>query len=77
MRRILVESARRRARVKPGGEVERVELPDFGLVGIHEAEELLALEEALTRSRLRLPHQTVLFRRPNVSAYPPTIEPLS
>ena len=62
MRRILVESARRKARVKHGGEVERVELPDFSLDGIDEAEELLALEEALTRLAAEEPEKAELVK---------------
>ncbi|MCA9048084.1 MAG: RNA polymerase subunit sigma [Planctomycetaceae bacterium] len=49
MRRILVESARNRGRLKRGGEFERVVL-DPGRIGEPEmADELLALDEALTR----------------------------
>ena len=49
MRRILIERARRRARQKRGGDRRRVELNSS--VGSYEppSEELLALDEALTR----------------------------
>ena len=49
MRRILVENARRRNRIKHGGELVRQELTDVPIVasGIHE--DLLALDAALDR----------------------------
>jgi RNA polymerase sigma factor (TIGR02999 family) len=49
MRRILVENARRRKRIKHGGELVRQELTDVPIVasGIHE--DLLALDAALDR----------------------------
>jgi RNA polymerase sigma factor (TIGR02999 family) len=46
MRRILVENARRKRRIKHGGLVQRVELPD--VPAEPEAERLLRLDEALT-----------------------------
>lgn len=47
MRRILIENARRKARIKHGGELERVELADVA-ESIAD-ERLLALDEALTQ----------------------------
>jgi RNA polymerase sigma factor (TIGR02999 family) len=47
MRRILVDSARRKRREKHGGQVERVELPD--IPARDPDGRLLALDEALTR----------------------------
>jgi RNA polymerase sigma factor (TIGR02999 family) len=48
MRRILVETARRKCRNKHGGKLQRVDLD--GAVIVHEADDqLLALDEALTR----------------------------
>jgi RNA polymerase sigma factor (TIGR02999 family) len=47
MRRILIERARRRAALKHGGELKRVELGDELLVSDERAAELLALDEAL------------------------------
>jgi RNA polymerase sigma factor (TIGR02999 family) len=47
MRRILVESARRKARVRHGGERKRIELND--LPAATRPDELLALDDALTR----------------------------
>jgi RNA polymerase sigma factor (TIGR02999 family) len=49
MRRILVESARRKQRVKHGGELERVELEEYDFPVTPPPEELLALDEALAR----------------------------
>jgi RNA polymerase sigma factor (TIGR02999 family) len=47
MRRVLVENARRKHRLKRGGDLRRVELPDVPAEA--ESDELLALDEALTR----------------------------
>lgn len=47
MRRILIENARRKARVKHGGELRRVKLTDAA--HSDPDEQLLALDEALTR----------------------------
>jgi RNA polymerase sigma factor (TIGR02999 family) len=49
MRRILVESARRKNRVKHGGELERVDLDAQDVPIRTPPEEVLALDEALTR----------------------------
>jgi RNA polymerase sigma factor (TIGR02999 family) len=49
MRRILVENARRRARVKHGGDRIREELASSGVAAPEIDEELLALDEALER----------------------------
>ena len=49
MRRILIESARRKARVKRGGLLERIEFQETGLPGPVKSEEVLALDEALER----------------------------
>ena len=48
MRRILVENARRKGRVKRGGDRLRVELMDGDLATDERSEDLLALDEALT-----------------------------
>jgi RNA polymerase sigma factor (TIGR02999 family) len=47
MRRILVESARRKKRLKHGGELQRVNVDDVELPSPLPDEELLALDEAL------------------------------
>jgi RNA polymerase sigma factor (TIGR02999 family) len=49
MRRILVESARRKSRLKHGGEHQRVDLEFACLVSAAPALDLLALDEALSR----------------------------
>ncbi len=49
MRRILVETARRKKRLKHGGNVERVEMDAVDLPAPMPDDELLALDEALTR----------------------------
>ena len=49
MRRILVEAARRKGRIRHGGDFRRVELPDVDAPGESEGEELLLLDEALRR----------------------------
>jgi len=49
MRRILVESARRKQRVKHGGELQRVEVDVTEVPVTPPPEELLALDEALAR----------------------------
>jgi RNA polymerase sigma factor (TIGR02999 family) len=48
MRRILVENARRKQRIKHGGECQRVDLEAVELPTRMASEELLALDEALT-----------------------------
>jgi RNA polymerase sigma factor (TIGR02999 family) len=49
MRRILVESARRKQRVKHGGELQRLDLEEHDVPVATPPEELLALDEALAR----------------------------
>ena len=49
MRRILIENARRKLRVKHGGEFERVELPDVIAATNDRPERLIELDAALTR----------------------------
>jgi RNA polymerase sigma factor (TIGR02999 family) len=49
MRRILVENARRKSRIKHGGGLERVSLNDAEPAVAPTSEEILALDEALTR----------------------------
>jgi RNA polymerase sigma factor (TIGR02999 family) len=49
MRRILVESARRKGRIKHGGEMERVDLDPLDVPVRPPPDEILALDEALTR----------------------------
>jgi RNA polymerase sigma factor (TIGR02999 family) len=49
MRRILIDQARRKRRIKHGGQRERVQLSDVELAADTPAEQLLALDEALDR----------------------------
>jgi RNA polymerase sigma factor (TIGR02999 family) len=49
MRRILVESARRKKRVKHGGDLQRVDLADRDVPVRPPPDEIIALDEALTR----------------------------
>jgi RNA polymerase sigma factor (TIGR02999 family) len=49
MRRILIEHARRKARLRHGGEFRRVELPDAEVSASTKDEQVLLLDEALTR----------------------------
>jgi RNA polymerase sigma factor (TIGR02999 family) len=49
MRRILVENARRKHREKHGGLLKRVELPEEGIADTPRDEQLILLDEALTR----------------------------
>lgn len=49
MRRILVENARRKSRVKHGGGMQRVSISDADPAVAPTSDEILALDEALTR----------------------------
>lgn len=49
MRRILVENARRRSRVKHGGGRDREALPPSQIAAPENSRDLLALDEALSR----------------------------
>jgi len=51
MRRILIESARRKQRVKRGSGLERVDVAEVDIACGMPADELLALDEALTQLR--------------------------
>src|SRR5262245_59419462 len=55
MRRILIENARRKQRVKHGGDRERVEIDLASLPTRMSSDELLALDEALDKLRLHDP----------------------
>ena len=66
MRRILVENARRKLSRKRGGGMERVELGDVELAvensKMRQADELLALDEALTRFEQLWPEKAQLVK---------------
>lgn len=62
MRRILVEKARRKQRVKHGGEHQRVDMDDERLVCSVPSEQLVALDEALERFSLAEPEKAQLVK---------------
>jgi RNA polymerase sigma factor (TIGR02999 family) len=62
MRRILVEGARRRSRLKRGGDRERIELELDELIEGDSDEELLAVDQALTRFSLEEPRKASLVK---------------
>jgi RNA polymerase sigma factor (TIGR02999 family) len=62
MRRILVEAARRRKRRKRGGDRRRVELEDVAATVSAPPEEILALDEALTKLAQEHPRQAELVQ---------------
>ena len=55
MRRVLIETARRKSRQKHGGELRRTSLGDASVNEILDAEQLLALDSALERLESRDP----------------------
>jgi RNA polymerase sigma factor (TIGR02999 family) len=57
MRRILIDRARRRQTQRHGGQYERVELEETGLVGPTADEQLLAVDEALEKLSQECPVQ--------------------
>tara|TARA_R110002111_G_scaffold257026_1_gene324945 strand:+ start:87194 stop:87769 length:576 start_codon:yes stop_codon:yes gene_type:complete len=62
MRRILIENARRKKRVKHGGEQDRVELSEIAAPALDQADDLLALDDALTKFALESPEKTELVK---------------
>lgn len=62
MRRILVESARRKQRVKHGGEHHRVEMDEERLVCAIPSDQLIALDEALERFGTEEPEKAKLVK---------------
>jgi RNA polymerase sigma factor (TIGR02999 family) len=62
MRRILVENARRKQRVKRGGHLERIDLEPESLAAPECDERLLALNEALTRFAVLEPKKAELMK---------------
>ena len=60
MRRILVENARRRGRLKRGGEMNRVNLDSLELIFHDPPDQLIALDEALTRLAKEYPDRARL-----------------
>jgi RNA polymerase sigma factor (TIGR02999 family) len=62
MRRILVEIARRKRRLKHGGAMERQPLDDSLLIAFEPCEDLVALDEALTQMAEREPTTAALVQ---------------
>ncbi len=62
MRRILVEAARRKGCVKHGGGRERIDFDDVQFIAEAPADELLLLDEALTRLAAREPAKAELVK---------------
>jgi RNA polymerase sigma factor (TIGR02999 family) len=56
MRRILVDQARRKGRIKRGGQGQRLELADGIALVEPPADDLLALDEAIQKLQARKPH---------------------
>ncbi len=55
MRRILVENARRKHRLKRGGSMRRVDLIEASLAAVNASDQLLAIDEAITKLALEDP----------------------
>ena len=62
MRRILVENARRKRRMRHGGEYERVELAEADVVITGPADDVLALDEALQQFEHDQPRKAALVK---------------
>src|SRR4051794_9630219 len=60
MRRILVENARRRGRLKRGGDLNRVDLDNLEVSVTEPPDELIALDEALTKLAEKHPERAQL-----------------
>jgi len=62
MRRILIDSARRKQSIKHGGNLQRVDLDDIDFPAATPPEELLALDEALERLEQTHPEEAHLVK---------------
>ena len=62
MRRILVESARRKQRPKYGGDLERLSLDEFDAIALEPSSKLLELDEALAKLESREPAKAALVK---------------
>jgi len=62
MRRILVERSRRKGRIRHGGGLRRVNLPDVQMVASAEDEQVVLLDEALTRLAATRPQAAELVQ---------------
>ena len=64
MRRILVETARRKKRIKHGGQLTRVELDEEQLAVELPMDDLLAIDEAMARLEATDPHAAATAQAP-------------
>jgi RNA polymerase sigma factor (TIGR02999 family) len=62
MRRILVERARKKARVRHGGQLERVELDHVRLAARDNDDTILAIDEALEKLAARSPQKAEVVK---------------
>lgn len=62
MRRVLVENARRKGRLRHGGDRRRIALPDAEVAAPTDDEQLLLLDESLTRLTAARPQAAELVR---------------
>ncbi len=62
MRRILVEAARRKRRIKHGGEVQRIAMDNVDAPADQPSDDLLALDEALAKLSAREPLKAELVK---------------
>jgi len=62
MRRILIENARRKKRVKHGGEHDRVDLPEIAAPALDQPDDLLELDAALTKFAVESPEKAELVK---------------
>ena len=62
MRRILIDNARRKRRPKHGGDRQRVQLDEACAVAAQPSDDLLALDEALTRLAAEAPAKAELVK---------------
>lgn len=62
MRRILIDHARRKLRIRHGGGHKRIDIPEASLVAEGPSEDLLALDEALTQFAVADPQKAELVR---------------
>jgi RNA polymerase sigma factor (TIGR02999 family) len=61
MRQILIQHARRKARIKRGGDLQRTELQETAIAGPMRSEEMVALDEALERLSVEEPEAARLI----------------
>jgi RNA polymerase sigma factor (TIGR02999 family) len=61
MRQILIQHARRKARIKRGGDLQRAELQETAIAGPMRADELVVLDEALERLSVEEPEAARLI----------------